>query len=398
MSELSEAVSIHQQQLLESIDEFFLRHGKSMSDSVRNSFLATPRHKFVDRYKTYPLSQWQRIDEGNLAQHLAVLYRDDGLGIFDDGNRIATISRPAMVLYMLQMLDLTPGLRVLEVGAGSGWAAALMGVLVGSIGYVETVEIIPEVAARAKDSIANAQLGNVSVRLADGSKSSLAPDEGQLFDRIIFSASAHDIPACIHRLIADGGLLLMVLKCPGGGDLLLLFRRQGNELLALERLPCEFISMSGQGWREEFEPIATNELLNATRLKDKLVSRKPFSWGGTETNDFAERTFPVRSFLAATEPNFSALIDGDGNSAFAIQSDERDWLVIARNGEVLCYGDNKGWDYFMHSLHEWVNLGMPTMLSMGLRAFPSGQVSSPPVERHWTMKRRDTDFIWSIDV
>jgi protein-L-isoaspartate(D-aspartate) O-methyltransferase len=396
MSEFGEAVRIHQQQLLESMDEFFLRHGKSMSDSVRSAFLATPRHMFVDRYKTFPLSEWQHVDEHNLGQHLAVLYRDDGLGIFDDGNRIATISRPAMVLYMMEMLDLTHGLRVLEVGTGSGWAAALMGALVGPTGYVESVEIIPEVAARAKESIARAQVANVSVRFADGSKSSLAPNDGQIFDRVVFSTSAHDIPACIHRLMADGGLLLMVLKCPGGGDLLVLFRRQGNELLALERLPCEFISMSGQGWREEFEPVATNDLLKASRLEDKLLFRRPFSWGGTGTNDFAERTFPVRSFLAATEPNFTALIDADGNSAFAIQSDERDWLVIARNGEALCYGDSKGWDYFLHSLHVWVNLGMPTMLSMGLRAYPSGQAASPPIERYWMMKRRDTDFIWSV--
>jgi protein-L-isoaspartate(D-aspartate) O-methyltransferase len=396
MFELSEAVSIHQQQLLESIDEFFLRHGKSISHPVRNAFLATPRHMFVDRYKTFPFSEWQRVDERNIAQHLAVLYRDDGLGIFDDGNKVVTISRPAMVLYMLQMLDLTNSLRVLEVGTGSGWAAALMGALVGPAGYVETVEIIPEVAARAKESIARAHLANISVQLADGSNSSLAPNIGQVFDRVVFSASAHDIPACIHRLVADGGLLLMVLKCPGGGDILVLFRRQANELLALERLPCEFISMSGQGWREEFEPVATNDLLKTSRLEDKLLFRRPFSWGGTGRDDFAERTFPVRSFLAATEPNFIALIDPDGSSAFAIESDERDWLVIARDGEALCYGDSKGWDYFIGSLNEWVNLGLPTMLNMGLRAYPSGQASSPPVERYWLMKRRDTDFIWSV--
>lgn len=392
----NEAIRIHQQQLLDAIDAFFARRGKVMTESIRDAFLVIPRHLFVDRYKTFPASDWHEVKRYDLARHLAVLYRDEGLGIFDDGHRVATISRPALVLYMLQMLKLDRGLRVFEVGTGSGWNAALIGALVGHDGYVESVEIIPELAARAQQSIARAGLSNVHIRCADGSDNSDNSDEQQVFDRVVFTTSAHDIPAAIHARVREGGLLLMVLKCPGGGDLIILFRRQSNILLALESRLCEFVPMTGQGQRQEHEPVPVEEVLNSTDLRDKLIFVIPFSCGGRHADDFAERTFPIRSFLAATEPNFIPLVDPHSGTAFAVQSASRDWLVMVRNGEALCYGKSAGWDHLMRLMHGWVDLGMPTMLSMDLCAYLSGQAPTPLADRQWLMKRRDTDFIWSI--
>ncbi len=67
----------------------------------------------------------------------------------DDSNVLSTISQPSFVLRMLDMLQLRPGHRVFELGAGSGWNAALMGHLVGPEGQVFSLELIPEVARAA---------------------------------------------------------------------------------------------------------------------------------------------------------------------------------------------------------------------------------------------------------
>jgi len=392
----NETVILHQQQLLAAMQEFFVRRDQVISDSVRQAFLATPRHLFVDSYKTFAASDWHEVNSDNIGGHLAVLYRDEGLGIFDDGVRVSTISRPAFALYMLQMLNLERGMRVFEIGAGSGWNAALIGRLVGPEGFVESVEVIPELAARAQQSVSRAGLSNVRIRCADGADNSDGRDGQGLFDRVVFTTGAYDLPAIVHGKIREGGLLQFILKCPGGGDVLLLLRRQLNSLVALDSMPCEFVPMTGQGRREENEPMPTENLLNKTGLREKLVFARSYSYGGRHANNFIERTFPIRSFLAATEPNFRPLLDPECGSAFAILSESNDWLIIARNRQAVCYGTSTGWDYFMHLMHRWVDLGMPTMLSMDLGAYLSGQVPTVLGERQWLMRRRETDFVWSV--
>lgn len=106
----------------------------------------------------------------NLEQHLAALYADRPLVLSgeDDGNILSTIWQPSFVLRMLDMLQLKPGQTVFELGAGSGWNAALMGHLVGSEGRVFSLEIIPEVARTAAETVHTVGISNVSIVAADG--------------------------------------------------------------------------------------------------------------------------------------------------------------------------------------------------------------------------------------
>src|ERR1044071_3730074 len=120
--------------------------GRPAEARVAEAFRATPRHLFIERYCTFMDRSWRAVTEDNLADHLPALYANDALGIFvaEGDPRVATISSPDIVLYMLELLALAPGHRVFEVGASSGWNAALIGRLVAPGGTVETVEIIPE--------------------------------------------------------------------------------------------------------------------------------------------------------------------------------------------------------------------------------------------------------------
>lgn len=123
-----------------------------------------------------------------------------------------TISSPGWVLYLLELLQVQPGQRVFEVGAGSGWNAALLGQLAGPTGYVESFEFIPALAAQAERAVASAGLANVRVVAGDAGAGSLD------FDRVIFTAGSYDVPAWLHERVRVGGLLLLSLKLPGGGD------------------------------------------------------------------------------------------------------------------------------------------------------------------------------------
>ncbi len=121
-----------------------------------------------------------------------------------------TISQPYTVAFMLEALELKGGEKVLEVGAGSGWNAALLGWLVKP-GKVIATEIISELAESAEKNVKRAGIDNVRVLYADGS---LGYEAGAPFDRIIVTAACPDIPALLLEQLADSGTLI----APVGGS------------------------------------------------------------------------------------------------------------------------------------------------------------------------------------
>jgi protein-L-isoaspartate(D-aspartate) O-methyltransferase len=110
-----------------------------------------------------------------------------------------TISQPTMIAIMLDALACDRSSRVLEVGAGSGYAAALLSCLAAE---VDAVEILPDLAARAAHVLAELGLANVRVHVGDGSKG--LPERAP-FDRILVSAGAEDIPRALVAELAPGG-------------------------------------------------------------------------------------------------------------------------------------------------------------------------------------------------
>lgn len=116
-----------------------------------------------------------------------------------------TISQPSTVMIMTQALELKEGQKVLEVGAGSGWQAAIIAKLVGQKGKVITTEIIPELAEFAKDNIKKAKIKNVKVINYDGSQGykKEAP-----YDRCIITAACPRIPPPIIGQLKEGGILV----------------------------------------------------------------------------------------------------------------------------------------------------------------------------------------------
>ena len=159
----------YQRQLLDHARQ--INHDTPISDETARAYLATPRHRFVRRYREWTSPHWQEVTESNLGEHLPTLYADNAIILFgdDDNNIQSTISQPSFVLRMLDLLQLQPGHTVLELGAGSGWNAALIGKLVGPTGRVFSLEIIPDMAERASAAIAEFGITNVQVIAADGS-------------------------------------------------------------------------------------------------------------------------------------------------------------------------------------------------------------------------------------
>lgn len=117
----------------------------------------------------------------------------------------ATISQPTTVLLMLQYLNIREGNKILEIGAGSGYNAALMSRLVGKKGKIVTVEVDEDLVEFAKSNLKKENIKNVKVVLGDGYKgySKKAP-----YDRIIVTAAVQEVPDVLIKQLKLNGILL----------------------------------------------------------------------------------------------------------------------------------------------------------------------------------------------
>ncbi len=120
-----------------------------------------------------------------------------------------TISQPTVVAFMLELLDVCEGDKVLDVGSGSGWTTALLAKLVGKKGKVTGLEIIPELVGMGRENIKKYELSNADIKLAkDDGK---IPVAGQ-FDRILVSASSEEIPQEFVERLVNGGVMVLPVR------------------------------------------------------------------------------------------------------------------------------------------------------------------------------------------
>lgn len=384
-----------QEQLVASAHEYFLFGDRALSERVKEAFFAVPRHQFVDRYKALGGASWIEINDANLAEHLPVLYRDNGLGIgVGASGEVVTISGPTWVLYMLELLEIEPGHRVFEVGAGSGWNAALMGNLAGPCGYVESVEIIPDLAKRAAASLARAGFANVRVVCGDAGFGSV---DGELFDRVVFTAGSYDIPAWLHGRVRVGGLLLLALKFPGGGDFIILFRREPDHFEALTSRACEVVWMRGKTHDAGLDPVLLEDFPPWRRLRERTSGSRPFACGGRSAAGLAKRTVGLRSFLSLCEPRMQWFVGPEGWPfySFGLFDETTDSFALVRDGRLHSHGGMSATEALLRRIHEWVELGMPSAESMQLRAYRSGAAPAAS-DGEILVPRASTDFLWSV--
>ncbi|GAA1237373.1 hypothetical protein GCM10009578_092890 [Streptomyces rhizosphaericus] len=220
-----EAPHVLRERMLEQLRE----RGAITSSAVEAAFRAVPRHLFVP----------EKSPEEVYGAPEALFTKHN-----ERGKPVSSVSAPWLHARMLEAAQVVPGMRVLEIGSG-GCNAALLAELVGEQGSVTTVDIDPDITARARERLAEAGYGQVRVREADGAQPLQdAPAEG--FDRIIVTVGAADLsPAWLDQL-APAGRLVVPLRFRGLSRTIAFAREREQDHLRSDTLIVSgFVAMQG---------------------------------------------------------------------------------------------------------------------------------------------------------
>jgi protein-L-isoaspartate(D-aspartate) O-methyltransferase len=192
---------------------------------VIEAMLKIPRHIFVQ--------------EAMSAQ----AYSDSPLPIGEK----QTISQPYMVALMTELLNLSGREKVLEVGTGSGYQAAVLAVLSER---VCTVERIRQLAIRARKCLDSLKLFNVMLKINDSEGSPVGWAEEAPFDAILVTAGAPDVPEILIDQLAPGGRLVIPVGNESEQRLIKIVKLDDGTLETIPSIGCRFVPLIGkQGWR-----------------------------------------------------------------------------------------------------------------------------------------------------
>jgi protein-L-isoaspartate(D-aspartate) O-methyltransferase len=240
---------------------------------------ATLRAKLVEQLS---IAGWIRTDAvasafASVARHLflpgvdpAVAYADEAVVTRTgaDGRPLSSSSQPAVMAAMLEQLAVARGHHVLEVGAGTGYNAALLARLVGDRGAVTSIDIDLDLVERARRHLTAAGLPDVTVVCADGAD---GWRENAPYDRIIVTAGASDLSPVWTEQLAEGGRLVLPLSLRGVQQSVA-FDPAADHLMSVSVIDCGFMPLRGAlAGRDPIRPLGEHPGLFLRLERDRAV-------------------------------------------------------------------------------------------------------------------------------
>ncbi len=271
--------------------------GRAMDPAIGQAFRAVPRHLFLPGMP--PASAYA-------DQAFVIKYGDDGMPA-------SSSSQPAMMAIMLEQLGLRPGHRVLEVGTGTGYNAALMAQITGDQHSVVTIDIDADLITRARANLTAAGADRVRAVCGDGG---FGVPEYAPYDRIIVTAGAWSLAPQWLAQLAPGGRIVLPLSVRGL-QLSVAFEQAGPGWSAISAFRCGFIRMAGRlagpeafvplgpqpGWRvqsDDGRPLDTDGLYRALDSPPADMPAGLAVTGGEQLSD-------LDLWLTLTEPRLTRL-------------------------------------------------------------------------------------------
>lgn len=357
----------------------------------------------------------------------------------DSGRPISSSSQPTIMAIMLEQLDLQPGHHVLEIGAGTGYNAALMAHIVGEQGRVTTVDIDDDLVEAARANLAAAGFDEVAVICGDGM---FGHPANAPYDRIILTVAGWDIPPeWLAQLKPDGRLVLPLSFY--GPQLSIAFERRDGHLASHSVKACGFMPVRGSrseplhkipiggGWDALLMETPTRQ----TRPPDPAVLaarlREPFTeqpagveltagellfkwqlWFGLhepelvlfsagrpeETGDLVPDLLPpwgVNSGILAGSALAILAPSPDDASPGATSPDDDNPFAGTIHLHIRSYGpDHTVAQRLLRHLHAWDEAGRPPHENISVRALPAGHAPIPSTADTTLTRRWHHYSIW----
>jgi protein-L-isoaspartate(D-aspartate) O-methyltransferase len=353
------------------------RDGAGLSDALAHAFATVPRELFVAAGFQRRNGTWAGPDAPDF---LDLVYSDDVLVTKLDGTTpVSSSSQPSLMAMMLGALDVRPGLRVLEIGAGTGYNAALLSTLGAT---VTSVDVQQDVAAQARGALAKAAVPNVRVLTGDG----YAGAAGERFDRVIVTVGVAGLsPRWLAALDGSGPLVVPVEH--GGTHPVLVVRAGPDAPSGGVLCPAGFMSAAGpltaghpgshpvpaaSGVLTEFTPVA------AARWREPLspaAYRDLWYAAAVQSNRATYAAVPGR------EQSVLALLDARGTGGAMVLPDGS---IRAGGAEAARWAGEAA-----AILTGWQDAGRPPMQAWRVTLGPTGDPAAPiwaPVR--WTLPQR----------
>jgi protein-L-isoaspartate(D-aspartate) O-methyltransferase len=217
------------QPYIEAYIEQLKQPGSLRSPAIEHAFRRVPRHRLMQSFYTPPGPAYAKIEHDPANPdplHLAIIYSPNVLVTrLQDGVPTSSSSQPGLMAEMLELLELdAAGMDVLEIGAGTGYNAALMAEIVGDQARVTTVDTQPDVVAQTQALLTQAGYGGIRVRCADGF---YGVSEAAPYDRVIVTVGSPDLSPHWVAQLKPSGQILFPLRHAGANPLISVTRRGG---------------------------------------------------------------------------------------------------------------------------------------------------------------------------
>jgi protein-L-isoaspartate(D-aspartate) O-methyltransferase len=235
------------QPYIDAYVERFKQSGEIRSAAVERAFRRVPRHRLVQTFYTADGQEYTRIEHDPSSpdpEHLELIYSHNYLVTrLQDGIATSSSSQPGLMASMLEILEIEAGMRVLEIGAGTGYNAALMAEITGNQARVTTVDAQADVVAQTQRLLDQAGYGGIHVLCADGF---YGIPESAPFDRIIVTVGSSELSPHWVAQLASGGRILLPLRHKGANPLVMVSRAEDGAIAGRVVGMSGFMAIQGE--------------------------------------------------------------------------------------------------------------------------------------------------------
>ncbi len=358
--------------------------GAITSIQVEKAFSKVLRHKFLETF--YLPGDLKQPIEHKLnnpdSEHLKLIYSNNSLVTrISNGFPSSSTSEPMLMARMLELLALSPQLKVLEIGTGTGYNAALISEIVGEQNLVVSVDIQEDVITQTQRLLSNAGYPNINLVLGDGFH---GVQEQAPYDRIIATVGCFDISPYWVNQLSTSGLMILPLHHGGWTPLVKIWWQEDTlkgkvvgisgfmpfkgDQFADEPAPFGFMSSFPI---EEFEELPLFDNLEVEHTSNFLM------WSA----------FPVDFYYFITISDSRAFWDMKPPGYGLYDKQQGIILISPRKNCILLKGDRKLYSRLQEIYENWLELGKPSPFDYDIEFLASSKAATS-LKQGWSIKRK----------